>query len=52
MNIISLVLVRTKKSKVKQKRTKMSVITIIKFFFEVSGEIQFKVIGEKEVFIA
>ncbi|MEW9576684.1 hypothetical protein U9K47_15195 [Bacillus toyonensis] len=52
MDIISLELVKVKKSKLKQKRIKMTVIPIIELVFEVNGAIQFIVIGEKEVPVA
>ncbi|MGG2065858.1 hypothetical protein [Bacillus sp. S14(2024)] len=45
MNIIDLELVRKRKSK----ENKMITIPIIERVFEVNGEIQFKVAGEKEV---
>ncbi|MGF9816308.1 hypothetical protein [Bacillus toyonensis] len=45
MNIIDLELIRKKKIKEK----KMVMIPIIKLIFEISGEIQFEVIDEKEV---
>ncbi|MFD0769287.1 hypothetical protein ACFQZ1_14760 [Bacillus sp. CGMCC 1.60114] len=45
MNIIDLELVRKRKSK----ENKMITIPIIERVFEVNGEIQFEVAGEKEV---
>ncbi|MBY0598931.1 hypothetical protein [Bacillus bingmayongensis] len=45
MNIIDLELVRKRKSK----ENKMITIPIIERVFEVNGEIQFEVAGEKEI---
>ncbi|MBF7150825.1 hypothetical protein [Bacillus toyonensis] len=48
MNVINIELVRRKKMKNKT----MIMIPIIELIFELSGEIQFEVIGEKEVSIS